>query len=206
MIGADPFAAATASDRVTATLALLLGVSLGLFAVRVLGGRLKRQFDAELVEIGQGLAWTVLLLALTATLVVLWGAAGAVGSVLGVADPGPRTGVLLLVTAAVFAGAYTGTRITKEGIEVAFDRRNGLSAHQREIAHHVVQIGVYAVAVIVALALWSVNPGDLLLGAGAIGVILGLAARQTLGAVLAGFVVLFSRPFEIGDCHVEVRF
>jgi small-conductance mechanosensitive channel len=49
------------------------------------------------------------------------------------------------------------------------------------------------------MALWGARPGSFLIGAGAIGVVVGLAARQTLGAMLAGFVLLFARPFEIGD-------
>jgi Small-conductance mechanosensitive channel len=38
-----------------------------------------------------------------------------------------------------------------------------------------------------------------LVGAGFLGIVVGMAARQTLGAVLAGFVLMFARPFEIGD-------
>lgn len=32
-----------------------------------------------------------------------------------------------------------------------------------------------------------------------IGVILGFAAQETLGSVIAGLILMFSRPFEIGD-------
>jgi small-conductance mechanosensitive channel len=47
--------------------------------------------------------------------------------------------------------------------------------------------------------MWEVDLSGLLVGAGFLGIVVGMAARQTLGALLAGFVLMFSRPFEIGD-------
>ncbi len=38
-----------------------------------------------------------------------------------------------------------------------------------------------------------------LIGAGFLGIIIGLAANETLSALIAGFTLMFSRPFEIGD-------
>ncbi|ELK49843.1 small conductance mechanosensitive ion channel (MscS) family transporter, partial [Haloferax sp. BAB-2207] len=35
--------------------------------------------------------------------------------------------------------------------------------------------------------------------AGFLGIVVGMAARQTLGSLIAGFVLMFSRPFELGD-------
>jgi len=49
------------------------------------------------------------------------------------------------------------------------------------------------------LAVWEVNIGGLLVGAGFLGIVVGFAARQTLGSLIAGFVLMFSRPFTIGD-------
>jgi len=55
------------------------------------------------------------------------------------------------------------------------------------------------VVVVAVFTIWGVDIGSLLVGAGFLGVVIGLAARQTLGSLLAGFVLMFSRPFEIGD-------
>jgi hypothetical protein len=44
----------------------------------------------------------------------------------------------------------------------------------------------------------------LLVGAGLAGVVLGIAAQQSLGNVFAGIVLVISRPFAIGD-HVRIR-
>jgi hypothetical protein len=43
-----------------------------------------------------------------------------------------------------------------------------------------------------------------LVGAGVAGVVLGIAAQQSLGNVFAGLVLLVARPFVIGD-HIRIR-
>ena len=43
-----------------------------------------------------------------------------------------------------------------------------------------------------------------LVGAGFAGVVLGIAAQQSLGNVFAALVLLFARPFKVGD-HVRIR-
>jgi small-conductance mechanosensitive channel len=93
--------------------------------------------------------------------------------------------------------AYTITRISKGLLR----ERGGdvMDRTRREALHHVVQIAVYVLAGAVVLTLAGIPPSNLIVGAGAAGIVVGLAARQTLGAVFAGFVLLLSRPFDIGD-------
>ena len=74
-----------------------------------------------------------------------------------------------------------------------------ISEHQREIIYRLTQVTLYAVVGLVVLSIFLEDLGSLLVGAGFLGIVIGMAARQTLGAVLAGFVLMFSRPFEIGD-------
>ncbi len=38
-----------------------------------------------------------------------------------------------------------------------------------------------------------------MIGAVFFGIVVGLAARKTLGSLLAGFTLMFSKPFEVGD-------
>lgn len=104
--------------------------------------------------------------------------------------------VLALV---VLGGAYTLTTFIGRVIEEVAGSRQHVSRHQREIFFRLTQVTLYAVAILVVLALFTKNLGSLLVGAGFLGIVVGMAARQTLGAVLAGFVLMFSRPFEIGD-------
>jgi small-conductance mechanosensitive channel len=62
----------------------------------------------------------------------------------------------------------------------------------------------YVFAAIVALALLSVPIGHVLLGGAIVGVVLGIAAQQTLGNVFAGLVLLVARPFAVGH-FIRVR-
>lgn len=67
----------------------------------------------------------------------------------------------------------------------------------------IVRLITLAAAVLVSLRLAGLSPATLAAGAGFTAIILGLAAQQTFGNVLAGLVLLSARPFQIGD---RVRF
>jgi small conductance mechanosensitive channel len=167
--------------------------------VYALGRPLKRRIaDDEVVEAIQSLAMTLSGLAVAFGLVVVWRLREEVMTAFTFIEIGPTDGVRVLVTAAAFAAAFTVSRITKRAIRRGSEA-DAITAHQTEVAHHVVQLLVFTPAAIFVLALYGVNPQNLLLGASAAGLIVGLAARQTLGAVVAGFVLLVSRPFEVSD-------
>jgi small-conductance mechanosensitive channel len=63
----------------------------------------------------------------------------------------------------------------------------------------VVRLVTVAVAFVVALSVAGVDPRTLALGGAFTAVIVGLAAQQTLGNVIAGTVLLSARPFRVGD-------
>jgi len=182
--------------QILATIAILLGiVGLGV-AVDRLGRRGKDRVDPTVVETVQTLVMGGTVTVGVIGVLVVWRAEDDVAQALAAQNLGIAQ---LLATAAVVLGAYVLTRLTKRFIQGFATDTAAFSGHQREIVHHVVQVTVFLFAFLVILSLWRVDLGNLLLGAGVLGVVLGLAARQTLGAVLAGFVVLFSRPFEVGD-------
>jgi small-conductance mechanosensitive channel len=54
-------------------------------------------------------------------------------------------------------------------------------------------------AALVALRIAGLNPNTLAGGAAVTAVVLGLAAQQTLGNVIAGIVLIGVRPFKVGD-------
>ncbi|MDQ6750994.1 MAG: mechanosensitive ion channel family protein [Actinomycetota bacterium] len=58
-------------------------------------------------------------------------------------------------------------------------------------------------ALIVALNIAGLDPGTLAVGGAVTAVVLGLAAQQTLGNLIAGTVLLSARPFRVGE---RVRF
>jgi small-conductance mechanosensitive channel len=113
---------------------------------------------------------------------------------------GPELVVNVVLALVILTVAYGATdlvgRITRE----LADGQRAITEHQREIIYRVSQVSLYTLAGLFVLGgLFRVDLGGLLVGAGFLGIVVGLAARQTLGALLAGFVLMFSRPFEIGD-------
>jgi small-conductance mechanosensitive channel len=62
----------------------------------------------------------------------------------------------------------------------------------------------YLIVAFSVLAVLEVSIEHLLVGAGLAGVVLGIAAQQSLGNVFAGLVLLMARPFGVGD-HVRIR-
>lgn len=63
----------------------------------------------------------------------------------------------------------------------------------------VIRLVTIVVALVFALRVAGVNPRTLALGGAFTAVIVGLAAQQTLGNVIAGTVLLSARPFRVGD-------
>jgi small-conductance mechanosensitive channel len=134
-----------------------------------------------------------------ALIVGVWGQAVAVASVFEGYDFGYESFVKLGLSVLLIVGAYTMTSLVRRLVDEVTEARPGVSQHQREIAYRIAQLSLYVVGVAIVLAIWEVNLGGVLVGAGFLGIVVGMAARQTLGALLAGFVLMFSRPFEIGD-------
>ncbi|MBS3815413.1 MAG: mechanosensitive ion channel family protein [Hadesarchaea archaeon] len=74
-----------------------------------------------------------------------------------------------------------------------------VQTHYRRTVYRIVQIIVSIAAFFVILGAWGFSPTGLLAGAGFMGIVIGLAAQETLGNVISGILLMFSRPFEIGD-------
>jgi small-conductance mechanosensitive channel len=62
-----------------------------------------------------------------------------------------------------------------------------------------IRLVTIGVALLYALSIAGVNPQTLAVGGAFTAVILGLAAQQTLGNVIAGLVLLSARPFRVGE-------
>jgi small-conductance mechanosensitive channel len=76
------------------------------------------------------------------------------------------------------------------------------AAHAGVTRYALVLAGIFT-ALVVALNVASVPVGQLVLGGAVTGVLLGIAAQQSLANLFAGMVLLFARPFRVGD---RVRF
>jgi small-conductance mechanosensitive channel len=62
----------------------------------------------------------------------------------------------------------------------------------------------FVVLLFAVLAVLGVTISHLLIGAGVAGILLGIAAQQSLSNLFAALVLLLARPFRVGD-HVRIR-
>ena len=72
------------------------------------------------------------------------------------------------------------------------------TAHSAVAGYAILIVGAFATLVI-TLELFTVPVGQLVLGGALTSVFVGIAAQQALGNVFAGMVLLFARPFKVGD-------
>ncbi len=65
----------------------------------------------------------------------------------------------------------------------------------------VIRIVAAVIAVIAILGIWGLQTAftGLLAGAGFLGLVIGLAASESLGNIVAGFIIFGNKPFDIGD-------
>jgi small-conductance mechanosensitive channel len=77
------------------------------------------------------------------------------------------------------------------------------SAHAAVVRYTIV-LGGAVFTLVIALALFKVPVGQLILGGALTTILIGIAAQQSLSNVFAGLVLLLSRPFNVGDA-VQLR-
>jgi small-conductance mechanosensitive channel len=193
----------TLTENVRRSIASVLIVA-AVLAVRAFTAWVKRR-DEELSST-QRLLLSTSVGAATAvgalSLLVVWDRSGAlVNAFEAAAITDQLSNVVLAVV--LLASAYALTDFLGGVIRQISAESTILTDHQEEVIRRLTQLTVYTFALLVVVGLFTDNVGGLLVGAGFLGIVVGMAARQTLGAVLAGFVLMFSRPFEVGD-WVEV--
>jgi small conductance mechanosensitive channel len=77
------------------------------------------------------------------------------------------------------------------------------SAHAAVVRYSIVLAGAVLTAVI-ALALFKIPVGQLVVGGALTTILIGIAAQQSLSNVFAGLVLLLSRPFSVGEA-IQLR-
>ena len=152
-----------------------------------------------LLRLAVGLLQIALFALAGVAVLTLWGQFGLVIAVLPVAEDALTVGAQVVVSAVLLGGAYVVSDVIEAYVADLSADSDRITAHQEQLLTRLAQVGLLVLAGITVLGVWGVNLGGLLVGAGFLGIVLGMAARQTLGSLLAGFVLMFSRPFEIGD-------
>jgi small-conductance mechanosensitive channel len=117
--------------------------------------------------------------------------------------PGDGMKLLALALTAVFAvaGVMASRSIARQ--LASFSSVRGGASAGSAVRLVLVVVG-YLMTGLAVLSLMQVNLGNLLLGGAITGVVIGIAAQQTLGNFFAGLVLLFARPYVAGQ-RVKIR-
>lgn len=165
-------------------------------AIETLRGGVPASF---LLRVAVGLSQLALFALAGVAVLTVWGQFQYVVAVLPVAENAVRVGGQVIVSVMLLGGAYVVSDALETYVADLSADSDRITAHQEQLLTRLAQVGLLVLALITVLGIWGVNLGGLLVGAGFLGIVLGMAARQTLGSLIAGFVLMFARPFEIGD-------
>jgi small-conductance mechanosensitive channel len=119
--------------------------------------------------------------------------------------PARTFGGHLIVTAPTVVFLLLGilcVRATGHELDEFFRWRGGQTAGSA-IRMMVTVLG-YLLTILGALDMMSVPLGHLLVGGAVAGILIGIAAQQSLGNMFAGLVLLMARPFAVGN-HIRIR-
>jgi small conductance mechanosensitive channel len=108
-----------------------------------------------------------------------------------------ETLLAVIVAVALLVLGWAIARDVGRGLRPALFRR--MEPATAGTVGFLIRLVTVAIALLVALGVAGVNPAALLLGGAFTAVIVGLAAQQTLGNVIAGTVLLSAGPFRVGD-------
>ncbi len=185
--------------RLLISLLVLAGVALLSWGANRLRSHTNDELRGAITDLVASLVVAGGLLIATAIVVGVWGQTQTVAFALERANVDATTLSRLLLTVGLLAGTFVFVRFIRHLIQDLLSGHDTLSEHQLEVTYRITQVGVYLLAGLIVLGFWQIDLSGLLIGAGVLGIVIGMAAQETLASVFAGFVLMFSRPFEIGD-------
>lgn len=163
--------------------------------INVVLAYIPRTVTDAIIRLSQGFVFVIAGLGL----LVIWGLIDTAQTALSYLGGGAPIVVQVALTVVLGLLAYVWGDQLQQWVTRIGAKASWMTDHQQEIVTRTGQLGIFLVFGLLALSIWNVNLQGLLVGAGFLGIVVGLAARQTLGSLIAGFVLMFSRPFTIGD-------
>jgi small-conductance mechanosensitive channel len=190
--------------QLLASLVVLAALAAAGGLIQRAGRPLKKRYSSRLTEATQAGTVAVLTVLAVLALTSIWEVAFVAEFVAEQLAVDRITAARGLLSGTIVVVAYLLIRLVNRSIDRLAEEHGAITSHQSEVAYHVADVAVFVLAFFAVLAAWGVDPGRLFVGAGVLGAVLGFAARGTLSAITAGFVLLFSRPFRVGD-WIEVE-
>lgn len=184
--------------QLLATVLVVAAGVVAILAVRRLESRLRERYGAVLSEVTVIAVLAVLVVLGIYSLAVVWKVTYFLGAELGSVSITGRLAVQILLSIGTVLVTVLAIRFINQSIERVAST-DALTSHQSEVAYHVSDVAIVGVAATVLLTIWNIDLTNIFIGAGAITAVVALTARETLTSVLAGFILLFSRPFRVGE-------
>ena len=184
--------------QIVASVAIVVGMPLLLWGLRAGTDRLTGRFNRAVLEATELVAAAVGIVGAAVLLAEVWAIPFVYERALDIVSVDRWQSLRGVVSAAILVSSYLLVR----AVQRSFDRLHAdgaITHHQQEVAYHVAGAGIFAVAGVAVLSVWGIALTNLILGAGVATAVLGLAAQRTVAAVIAGFFLLVSRPFRVGD-------
>ena len=186
-------------ERVLATIVVVVvAVILGV-GVRRGRTRLEDRIGGLWADVVASTGIVAVIAAGSLVVVGVWDQTALVSETLESADFGSTVAPRLAITLAILVVVQVIVDFVGRVLGRLQESNAPLDRHQQEVAYRLSQVTLWALAVLVVLGVWEFDLGGLLIGAGVLGLVVGMAARQTLRSLLAGFVLMLSQPFEVGD-------
>ncbi|ERG99991.1 MAG: small-conductance mechanosensitive channel [Haloquadratum sp. J07HQX50] len=162
---------------------------------------LENEFSGNSLALRSILRLTQIVVVMSAVLAILvtWGFFDVVVTILaGLTQTLPIASRAFITLLLLYLG-FVGSRLAESRLRSYIDQVSHINQHQQSIASRVLQISIFTAVGLTTLSIWQVDLSGLLIGAGFLGIVVGMAARHSLGSLFAGIVLMLSRPFEIGD-------
>lgn len=155
-----------------------------------------RQYRQQVLQVTGEITTDVLDVGIVSSLVAEWGRS--IADL--IAQDGLQLVFQLLLVALVVAIAYQlanlGQKLVNRGLDSS---RVNISNLLRQMIVSMVRNLIIIFGVLIAISQLGISLGPLLAGLGIAGFIIGFALQDTLGNFASGLLILFYRPFDVGD-------
>ncbi|MBP5639031.1 MAG: mechanosensitive ion channel family protein [Victivallales bacterium] len=110
-----------------------------------------------------------------------------------------RLGKSVLIALVVILLAWLVTRVCKKFIQMSTKKLTMMDDSLRNIFISIAKTLIWVLAALIILDLFGVNTASILTVLGAAGLAVGLAMKDSLSNIAAGLMLLFMRPYKVGD-------
>jgi len=106
-------------------------------------------------------------------------------------------GAILILGVGAYAARWVGQKMDR------WMEKQNMELPVRTLLVRMTKLAIFALAAIMALEEFGIKTTSLVAGIGVAGVGIGLALQGVLGNIFAGFTIIFTKPFRVGE-YIEI--